>query len=193
MLHHIGSNKEIVDKICPLSEKSFLELNTVLIRRSFPKSELFAKLKTKNNSEYIVLDGFCRSFLTNPEGDDVTLRFFKANDVISPHITRTKQNVSIINLQALTDIELLEFNAAEFLELMIKNLEIREWANTILKEELMRKTEKEIDLISSTAKERLLKFRKDYAILENLIPHPIIASYLGITNISLSRLRGEIK
>lgn len=76
---------------------------------------------------------------------------------------------------------------------MINNLEIRDWGNSILKEELIKKTDKEISLASYTAKERLLQFREEYAILENLIPHPIIASYLGITNISLSRLRSDIK
>ena len=42
------------------------------------------------------------------------------------------------------------------------------------------------------AKERLIEFRNKYKILENLIPHTDIASYLGITNISLSRLRKDL-
>jgi hypothetical protein len=52
--------------------------------------------------------------------------------------------------------------------------------------------EKEIGMASQTAKERLIKFREDYPILENLIPHTTISTYLGITNISLSRLRNEL-
>ena len=61
-----------------------------------------------------------------------------------------------------------------------------------MQNELARKVDKEIGLVSLTAKERLLKFRAQYPLLENLIPHPIIASYLGITNISLSRIRGDL-
>jgi CRP-like cAMP-binding protein len=56
----------------------------------------------------------------------------------------------------------------------------------------MKKVEKEIGLASFTAKKRLIRFREQYALLENLIPHTDIATYLGITNISLSRLRKEL-
>jgi CRP-like cAMP-binding protein len=56
----------------------------------------------------------------------------------------------------------------------------------------MMKVEKEIGLASLTAKERLLSFRQQFPMFENLISHPDIASYLGITNISLSRLRKEL-
>ena len=83
-------------------------------------------------------------------------------------------------------------NAYEFEELMINNLEIRRFGNAVLRNELTRKVDKEIGLASLTAKERLLKFREQYPMLENLIPHTDIASYLGITNISLSRLRRDL-
>ncbi|MEM6343465.1 MAG: hypothetical protein AAF927_06275 [Bacteroidota bacterium] len=62
-----------------------------------------------------------------------------------------------------------------------------------MQNELLQKVDKEIGLASLKAKDRLIKFREEYPQLENLIPHPHIASYLGITNISLSRLRKEIR
>ncbi|HRH65530.1 MAG TPA: Crp/Fnr family transcriptional regulator [Bacteroidia bacterium] len=185
--------EEIFKDVFPISEKSFSGLKALFKYRSVGKNEIFAKVGQKNNSEYILLNGFCRSFLLNPEGNEITLTFFKKNDVLSPHITRTKSEISLLNFQALTDLELVEFDAGQFLLLMIENLEIRDFGNTILKNELMRKTEKEIALASHTAMERLIKFRDEFALLENLIPHPVIASYLGITNVSLSRLRGKVK
>jgi hypothetical protein len=53
----------------------------------------------------------------------------------------------------------------------------------------MAKVEKEIALASLKGKDRLLLLRKNYPNIENCIPHADIASYLGITTISLSRLR----
>lgn len=87
---------------------------------------------------------------------------------------------------------MIEFDSDQFLNLMIQNLEIRNFGNSILLNELIKKTEKEISLGSLSAKDRLINFRNEYSLLENLIPHSIIASYLGITNVSLSRLRKEI-
>jgi CRP-like cAMP-binding protein len=75
---------------------------------------------------------------------------------------------------------------------MINYIDIREFGNMVLHFELLTKVEKEIGLASLNAKERLILFREKYHFLENLISHVDIASYLGITNISLSRLRKEL-
>ncbi|MBK6399709.1 MAG: Crp/Fnr family transcriptional regulator [Bacteroidetes bacterium] len=178
--------------ILPLSDSSFSELEKLFKEISFEKDEVFVKVGQRNNSEYIIVEGYCRSFLLNPEGEEITLSFYKTNSVLSPHIIRTKNNQSLFNLQALTKLHLIEFDSDQFLNLMIQNLEIRNFGNSILLNELIKKTEKEISLGSLSAKDRLINFRNEYSLLENLIPHSIIASYLGITNVSLSRLRKEI-
>ncbi|MBK6446211.1 MAG: Crp/Fnr family transcriptional regulator [Bacteroidetes bacterium] len=184
--------KENFNQFYHLSDKSFTDLKSIFRYSHREKGEVFIRVGYRNESEYMILNGFCRSFLLNPEGEEITLSFFKQNSVLSPHITRTKEQISLLNYQALTDVDLVEFSAAEFLNLMIENLEIRNFGNTILVNELIRKTEKEISFASLTAKDRLIQFRSEYGILENLIAHPVIASYLGITNVSFSRLRGEL-
>ena len=75
---------------------------------------------------------------------------------------------------------------------MVNHMDTREFGNMVLKIELQNKVDKEIGHASLTARERLLKFREQFSLLENLVPHTTIASYLGITNISLSRLRKEL-
>ena len=100
--------------------------------------------------------------------------------------------ISNLNFQASTDIRLGIMDASKFLDLMVDHLDIRDFGNMVLKIELQNKVEKEIGHASLTARERLIKFREQYPLLENLVPHTTIATYLGITNISLSRLRKEL-
>lgn len=182
---------EQFQNVYPLSFNSFNQLKQIWNIEQIEKSKNFIKLNTPNNSEYIIIEGYCRSYLENNEGQNISISFYKQNDVLSPHIIRTKNNLSILNYEALTNLKLIVFDATDFLTLMIENQEIRMFGNDILKNELIRKTEKEIALASLSASERLELFRKEFSILENLIPHPLIASYLGITNISLSRLRNN--
>jgi CRP-like cAMP-binding protein len=183
--------KNIIDGIFPISEKSFLEIENLLIFENFKKGEIFIQKNKRNNKEYFILSGVCKSYLINPEGEEISISFFLENSILSPQSVRTSKNISNLNFKALTDLGLVSMNSKEFEKLMIENVEIRNFGNTVLQNELISKVEKEIGLASLSAKDRLTEFRKKYRILENLIPHTDIASYIGITNVSLSRLRKD--
>ncbi|GAB5530472.1 MAG: Crp/Fnr family transcriptional regulator [Roseivirga sp.] len=158
---------------------------------SYEKGDLIIGKGKRNNKEYFVFEGVCRSFLHSPEGDQVTISYFLEGEVLSPNKTRTANQLSQLNFQALTHLTIASMDADKFEQLMINHLDIREFGNMVLQNELLSKVEKEIGLASLSAKERLQLFRKKYHFLENLIPHTDIASYLGITNVSLSRLRKD--
>jgi CRP-like cAMP-binding protein len=184
--------EDIINSVFPISKKSFSEINELLVYKDFKSGSNLISINKTEVYEYFILEGICGSYLHNPEGDEIIISFFNEKSVISPHLTRTKNDISLFNLKSLTDSKVAVINAKDFLNLMINNLEIREFGNTVLRNELIKKVDKEIGFVSLTAKERLLKFRKEFPSFENLIPHPYIASYLGITNVSLSRLRKEI-
>lgn len=184
--------KNIIDEIFPISEKSFLDIQPFLCFEKIKKGGIFITKGSQNHKEYFILNGICKSFVINPDSDEITISLFTENTILSPHSIRTSKNVSNLSFKALTDLELVSINAQEFEKLMIENIEIRNFGNTVLQNELKAKVDKEIGLASLTAKERLLEFRKRFSLLENRIPHTDIASYLGITNISLSRLRKNL-
>ena len=184
--------EEIINNIYPISTNSISEIESNIEYNTIEKGKTFVKRNRRNNKEYFILDGVCRSYLINPEGDDITISFFIQSSIISPFSTRTENQISVLNFQALTELKIATIDSGIFEKLMLENKEIRNFGNTVLRNELKQKISKEIGLASLSAKERLLTFRKDYPNLENRIPHTIIASYLGITNISLSRLRGDM-
>jgi CRP-like cAMP-binding protein len=184
--------KNIINSIYPVSEKAYREIEILLEYETYSKDENFISRKKRNEKEYFILDGVCKSYVINPEGEEITISFFTANSILSPHQSRTSNGLSNLYFKALTNLEIASLNAGAFEQLMIDNIEVRNFANTVLQNELMTKVEKEIGLATLTASERLLEFRKKYKSLENLIPHTDIASYLGITNISLSRLRKDL-
>ena len=187
-----GYTKSLIIKVWPISDLS-LDLVVNLIEvENYKKGDLFIDKGKKNNKEYFLFQGVCRSFLHSPEGGEVTISYFLEGGVLSPHKTRTFDKISRLNFQALTDLTVASMDADAFEDLMIHYVDIREFGNTVLQQELHIKVEKEIGLASLNAKERLIQFREKYHFLENLISHVDIASYLGITNISLSRLRKDL-
>ena len=181
--------KPLINKVSPVSEGSLDLVNDLIVIEVYEKGEVFIDRGKRNNEEYFVFECICRSFLLSPEGDEVTISYFLEGNVLSPNKTRTANQISHLNFQALTKLTVASLNADKFEQLMINHIDIREFGNMVLQNELLAKVEKEIALASLNAKERLILFREKYHFLENLISHVDIASYLGITNISLSRLR----
>ena len=184
--------KDIILSNIPMSSTALETIIDIVEYVEYQKNEIFITEGKRNSGEYFVLEGVCRSFLLNPEGEEITISFFTDKSIISPYTTRTSKGLSNLNFQALTKVKMGVMDATRFEEFMVENLEIREFGNSVLRKELRNKVEKEIRMASLTAKERLLKFREEYPLLENLIPHTTISTYLGITNISLSRLRNEL-
>jgi CRP-like cAMP-binding protein len=184
-------NKAIDKFSSNVSQKSRIAFTALCVEKTFSHARILLKPQQSDQSEYILLDGIARTFLLNTQGEEITLSFFEENTVLPPYITRTENKKSLLYCEALTDCTFAKIDAKAFETLMIENLEIREFGNSVLRQELVNKVQKEIRMASWTAKERLEQFRKDFSILENRISHSMIASYLGITNVSLSRLRKQ--
>lgn len=185
--------RPLVNKVSPVSEGSLDLMSDLILVEVYEKGDVFIDRGKKNNKEYFVYEGVCRSFLLSPEGEEVTISYFLEGSILSPNKTRTANQISHLNFQALTRLTVASLKADKFEQLMINHIDIREFGNMVLQNELLAKVEKEIGLASLNAKERLILFREKYHFLENLISHADIASYLGITNISLSRLRRELR
>ena len=145
-----------------------------------------------NHSEYVLISGIVHRFNISDKGDMVTTGFYLSKSVIMPHFVRTNNGKSIFGLQTLTDVVLAEISVLDLDYLRYTNKEYMEFGQRIITAELARTFYNEAILRCFNAKERLTTFRKQFPNLENLVPHNVIASYLGITNVSLSRLRNEL-
>jgi CRP-like cAMP-binding protein len=146
--------KEIIHSIYPMSNHSVEKIESLIEIESYNKRETFIQRGKRNSKEYFVLEGICRSYLLDPEGQEITVSFFNSRSILSPYATRTKESISILNFQALTTVKLASIVANEFEQLMINDLNIRNFGNAVLRNELAAKIQKEIGLASLTAKER---------------------------------------
>jgi CRP-like cAMP-binding protein len=146
----------------------------------------------KNDKEYLLISGIAHRYNISDKGDMITTGFYVARSVITPHFARTNKGKSIFSLQTLTDAVLAEIPVAELDHLRNNNIEFHDFGQRVIEKELSQSVLLDVTFRSCNAKERLIAMRKQYPNLENLIPHNIIASYLGITHVSFSRLRNEL-
>ena len=171
------------------SRQLFIERST--FKEYFKSKDIFIEGK-KNNLEYLMISGVLHRHNISDNGDIVTTGFYMPKTVITPHFARTNKGRNIFSLQALTESVIAEISVEDLDNLRFNNKEFQEFGQRILEKELAQTYFDEISYRTYNAKERLLALRRNFANIENLIPHNIISSYLGITNVSFSRLRNEL-
>ena len=140
--------------------------------------------------EHIILDGRAISQITDPEGRAVCVGFHASPCVVAPNVARTRNGISRVSLDVNADALVARMDSNALTELMLASEPIREWANGILQEELALKADREWCLAALGGADRLAWFREKFPRHEELFGHYLIASFLGITPVTLSRLRG---
>ncbi len=158
----------------------------------YQKNQIIFHEKRYNAFEYFQLEGVSHRYNTDEDKQIVTTGIYQNEIVITPHFVRTPDGQSIFSLQALTDCTYLKVPAGTFRELSDQHHQIRMFGRAVIEKEYIRTLSFEMLFRSYPAKDRLLYFRENYPSLENQIPHTIIASFLGITPVSFSRLRNEL-
>lgn len=140
--------------------------------------------------EHIILDGRAASQITDPEGRAVCVGFQAGPCVVTPNVARTRNGISLVSIDVIAGALVARMDSRALTELMLASEPIREWANDILQHELARKASREWCLAALGGADRLAWFRKDFPHHEDLFGHYLIASFLGVTPVTLSRLRG---
>lgn len=141
--------------------------------------------------ECFVLSGIVRSWVGDAEGRSVTLDFFVGPGTLAPSIVRTANGRSRVHCEVLRPARLVFFDADVLVQRMVDSPPVQRWGDAVLRAELVRRADREWSLAALPARERLLELRQRRPGLEDLVPHRHIASYLGISPVSLSRLRGQ--
>lgn len=138
-------------------------------------------------------DGILRVYYYNNKGDEITRYFVDNKHLILSGNTDDKLFIPSEYLQAITDCKMVVFLKQDWLDL---SETIIGWDNIIQKiiaKHHTEKLKKRSDLVSQNATARYLDFMEKFPALVNRIPLAYIASYLGITASSLSRIRKNIR
>jgi CRP-like cAMP-binding protein/protein-L-isoaspartate O-methyltransferase len=143
--------------------------------------------------EYLYLEnGYMRSFAYSTEGDQVTTNFYLPGQVVfevSSFFNRTRSKEGI---QALTDCEgwFLTYKALN--DLFHGIPEFREFGRSMLVKGFADLKIRMLSMITETAEERYAQLLQDQPEIFQHASLKNIASYLGITDTSLSRIRKEL-
>lgn len=140
-----------------------------------------------------VTEGVLRVYYYNNKGDEITRYFITENLLILYGYDAASDYTPSEYVQAVTDSRLVVFSKKDWKEISDT---IIGWDNIIQKittRQHREKLERRSPLVEQDATTRYLAFIENFPNLVNRIPLSYIASYLGITQSSLSRIRKNIR
>lgn len=188
--NHIEVLKDAIFDIYPISNNCWEEIKSLAYLKEINKGDYFSKEGEKARGLGIILKGICRIFYLDKNGNEWNKHFLQKNDFIASSISPEKY--SITNIQSLTDTKIIFLSLPKLLELSKKHNDLLVFIQKLTFSYLEQKQDREIKLLSETAINNYLAFKKDFPELENEIQHFHIASYLGITPTQLSRVRKKL-
>lgn len=157
--------------------------------RRFDKDEFFVKQGKKISDSVTLIDGIMRAFTYDQKGNEVTTNFFTKHRAVFDPASFFQQTPSMENIQAVTECLTYSISYEQVNKLFHTVPEYREFGRLMLLEELILFKQRTLAIINRSAEERyadLIENNND--ILQN-VPLKYIASYLGVTDSSLSRIR----
>lgn len=184
--------RQLLESVAPLSSTSIRSIREVARIRSMEKDALLCEEGKKDANEYFLLEGLAYRFNRSEDGKPITTGFWRAPEVMIPHFARTQKGLSIFSVQMLTDVSVAVVSVRDFDRLRAEHPDIGRWGNRVVERQLLQSLQEETVFRAHDAKRRLTLLRKQFPGLENNVPHHLIASYLGITPVSFSRLRKQM-
>ncbi len=135
--------------------------------------------------------GLLRLFYIDLNGDEVNKHFCLENTLAISYSAFLQQTESRFFIQALEDSRLVTIGYDAYQELLAGHMCWQIVARKLAEMVFILKEKREAELLLSDAQERYQQFLADYPNLEKHIAQYHIASYLGITPESLSRIRAK--
>ena len=159
---------------------------------TFTKNDYLLREGQIEKKYWFIESGFVRSYIIDTEGNDITFNLYSTGDVVIDYPSIFFFAATRENIQALTDCVCWEIDFESFQEMFNTILNFREQQRGLLVGSYFALKEHSISLIADQAKDRYLKLLKEKPHIVQNVSLKHIATFLGVTDTSLSRIRKEI-
>lgn len=174
------------------SPEEFETISSSFKQVAFSKNDYLLQEGKTENQYWFVESGFIRSYVIDTEGNDITTNFYAAGEIVIDWTSFFLRNPTRENIQALTDCICWQLDFDTFQQLFHSIQNFREQGRTNLVSSYFALKKHSISIIADQAKERYIRLIHEKPHIVQNISLKHIATYLGITDTSLSRIRKEI-
>ena len=157
---------------------------------SIPPKTVLLKEGEVADKLYLIRKGCLRLFF-NSEGKDITFQFFFEGDFVASFDSLYKRQPSLFSLESIEPAQVLIIERDVFYNLIEKSPSLRRYYEEKLIERFHVYQRLFLSHIKNTPQQRYEELLKEHPDIIRRVPLHYIASYLGITPVSLSRIRNR--
>ena len=180
-----------LNRLVTLNNQEINSLTNIVKTTSYKKGDVVLKVNRINKKLYFINDGLVKVSFFNETKEFVMKFFFKHEfcAVLDSLTTNQPSNYTII---ALTDVSLVEINFAELNKLATQYHSFQKVISGVSTMATRMMMSRIRELLETEARERYLNFLENNSHLMHLVSLKDLSAYLGISQVSLSRIRAKL-
>lgn len=182
----------ILDQVYTLPNPSRVLLKENITELGVPKGHLLFKINKIGTHIYFIRKGMVRAF-SYAEDSEITFWFGREGDTVISMKSYVHNQKGYENIETLEPCELYEMKTDTLRNLFVQDIHIANWGRQFAEHELIRVEERLIFRQCRTAMERYRELMATQPELLQRVQLGHIASYLGMSQVSLSRIRAGLK
>jgi CRP-like cAMP-binding protein len=174
-----------------LKTEDLMELINISKIKYIPKNEHFIKADEMTKKVGFIISGLIR-FYHLKDGEEFNIIFRKEFEMVSSFECIILNQPSSYSFEALEDTQMMVYDYDEMEALFAQNHQLERFGRYFIQQELAQAVKIYEGHLFYSPEERYLKFIEKYPDLMNRVPLKHLSSFLGITPVSLSRIRKRI-
>lgn len=184
--------EQIIENIYPVSKKSMDALLSSSIEITFPKGHRLLTAGKIESDIYFIAKGLVRAY-SDTEDSQVTFWFGKEGDTVVSLKSYVAGQQGYEHIELLEKSILYQIDSAYLRGLFLVDLDISNFGRALIEKEMVKTEERLISMQFKSAQQRYEELVETGSDLLQRVQLGYLASYLGITQVSLSRIRANFR
>lgn len=182
----------MLNAIHKISDEAWADAVPYLYYRRYKKGGTVLRAGDVVSDVSFLISGIARYFYTHHAGREYNKSFSMPGEVLSSISSIATGDPSPFSIDALVPCECLSISVADLFGLIERH---HDW--NILRVQLVemlaiKKEKREADFLLYSPTERYVRFLREFGDVVSSIPNYHIASYLGVSEVALSRIRNRL-
>lgn len=172
------------------STETIEKIKRIFTRDEFPAKTLLVNEGAIANSIYYIESGAARVWF-NHDGKEITVQFLFEGGFIASIESIISNEKSWYSIETIEPVIVYSITTDSFKQKMEELPHVREFYYQYIQQSLLSYQRRMVSQIKNTPEERYKELLNEFPEIIRRVPQHYIASYLGITSVSLSRIRNR--